>query len=62
MASKINDIKSTGTGYVAKKTDCDTRIGEIENEILDHNHKYITTQEFTKSRSEIFTARLAQKS
>ena len=33
----------------SKKTDYDTKIGEIEKKILDHNHtKYITTQELNK--------------
>ena len=44
-----------------KKADYDTKIGEIEKIILDHNYdKYIFTQEFNKLTSENFTARLKQ--
>ena len=33
----------------SKKTDYDTKIGEIEKKILDYNYtKYITTQELNK--------------
>ena len=47
---------------VAQKTDYNTKISEIENKInTDHDHdKYITTQVFTRLRSENFTARLRQ--
>ena len=38
-----------------------TRIFEIENKILDHDHdKFITTQEFSKLTADSFAARLAQ--
>ena len=38
-----------------------TRIFEIENKILDHDHdKFITTQEFSKLTANSFAARLAQ--
>ena len=44
-----------------KKTDCDTKLSDIEKKIADHNHdKYITTQEFKKLTTENFNARLAQ--
>ena len=45
---------------LVKKTDYNTKIGEIESNITtDHDHdKYITTQEFNKLTSEGFTARL----
>ena len=38
-----------------------TRIFEIENKILDHDHgKFITTQEFNKLTADSYAARLAQ--
>ena len=37
-----------------KKTDCNTKISEIENEITADHAKYVTTQEFDKSTSKIF--------
>ena len=44
------------------KTDYDTKIGEIENKITDHDHnkKYITVKELNKLTSENFAARLKQ--
>ena len=46
---------------MVKKTDCNTKINEIEKKITDHNHdKYITTPEFNKLTAENFAARLAQ--
>ena len=49
---------------LVKKTDCNTKISEIENKIAaDHDHdNYITTQKFDKFTLENFTARLAQAS
>ena len=46
----------------SKKTDYDTKIGEIDKKIInhDHNNKGITTQEFNKLKSENFAARLKQ--
>ena len=46
---------------LVNKTDCNTKISEIENKIAtDHDHdKYVTTQEFNKLTAESFTARLA---
>ena len=41
-----------------KKTDYDTSIDEIEEKLLDHNDKYITTQEINNLKSENFAARL----
>ena len=44
-----------------KKTDCDTKISEIENKVSDHNHdKYITSPEFNILAARVFNARLAQ--
>ena len=46
----------------SKKTDYNTKISEIENNVTtDHDHdKYITTQEFNKLPPEHSTAKLAQ--
>ena len=41
------------------RTVLNTKISEVENKILDHA-KYITTQEFNKSTTENFPARLKQ--
>ena len=44
-----------------KKTDYDTKVNEIEQKIIDHNHdKYITTPEFDRITAENSGARLAQ--
>ena len=43
---------------LAKKTNYNTKISEIEKKITDHNHdKYITTPEFNKFIAEIFDLR-----
>ena len=46
----------------SKKTDYNTKIGEIENKVTDShdNDKYIIIQEFTQLTSENVTARLKQ--
>ena len=45
---------------VVKKTDYNTKITEIENELSNHNHdKYIDTPEFNKLAADVFNARLA---
>ena len=42
-----------------KKTDYETKIGEIEMKITDHDHfKYITTQKFNNLMVEDFKERL----
>ena len=45
---------------IVKKTDCSTKINEVEKKINDHGHsnKYITTQKFNKLTSENFAKRL----
>ena len=44
-----------------KKTDYNTKITDIENELNNHNHdKYIDTSEFNKLATDAFNARLAQ--
>ena len=61
LVEKVNNIKTTDTIDLVKTVDYDTKIGEIEKKILDHNHgKYITTQEFNKLTAENFATRLAQ--
>ena len=45
---KVNAIQTTDTSDLVKKADYNTKIGEIEKKILDHDHsnKYIPTKEF----------------
>ena len=44
-----------------KKTDYNTKINEVENELNNHNNdKYITTPEFNTLAADVFNARLAQ--
>ena len=44
-----------------KKTDYDTKITDIENNLNNHNHdKYIDTSEFNKLAVDVFNARIAQ--
>ena len=46
---------------LVKKTNCDTKISELEKKLTDHNHdKYITTPEFNTLAASAFNARLAQ--
>ena len=46
---------------VKKKTDCDTKITEIEKKLTDQNHdKYITTPEFNTLAADVFNARSGQ--
>ena len=50
MENKIPNVSS-----LVKKTDCDTKISELEKKITDHKHsKYITTPEFNKITAEYF--------
>ena len=45
MVKKFNTINTTDIGDLVKKTDYNTKTGEMEKKIVDHNHnKYITTQ------------------
>ena len=44
-----------------KKTNCDTKISELEKKLTDHNHdKYITNPEFNILAASVFNARLPQ--
>ena len=46
---------------MVKKTDYETKVTEIENELNNHNHdKHIDTQEFNKLAADVFNARLKQ--
>ena len=56
VENKIADVSSLVT-----KTDCNTKIADIEMKITDHDHDtYITTSEFNKLTTENFQARLVQ--
>ena len=57
-----NTDNNTDTSDLFKTADYDTKIGEIENKINDHDHskKYVTDQKFDKLTSESFPSRLAQ--
>ena len=53
---KIPDVSS-----LVKKTNCDTKIGELEKELTDHDHeKYISTPKFNTLAASVFNAKLAQ--
>ena len=45
LVKKVNGIQTTDTGNLVKKADYNTKIGEVEKKMLDHDHnnKYITT-------------------
>ena len=46
---------------MVKKTDYNTKVTEIENQLNNRNHdKYIDTQEFIKLAADVFNARLSQ--
>ena len=46
---------------LVKKTGYNTKVAEIENKLINHNHdKYIDTQEFNKLAVDVFNARLVQ--
>ena len=52
--------KSPDVSSLVEKTDYNTKIREIENEVNDHDHdKYITTSEFNTMAADEFKARLA---
>ena len=54
---KVNNIKTTDTKIWL--VEYDTKTGEIEKKVLDHD-EYITTQEFNKLMADNFAARLKQ--
>ena len=54
VENKVPNVSS-----LVKKTDCNTKISEIEGKLGNHNHdKYITTPEFNMFSKEVFDARL----
>ena len=58
IENKIPNVSNLVINYSIRYN---TKISETEKKItIDHNHEYITTQEFNKLRSEHFTARLKQ--
>ena len=59
---KVNNVNTTDTSNLVVTADYDTKIGEVEKKITDHDHinKHITTQEFNKLTSKNFAARLQQ--
>ena len=53
--------KEPDVSSLVKKIDYDTKITEIENKLIDHNHdKYIDTSEFHELAADVFNARLVQ--
>ena len=62
LVKNVNDISTTDNSNLVKKTDCNTKINEIENKVNYHDHdKYITTHEFNKLTLGNFAARLKQE-
>ena len=56
VENKIPDVSG-----LVKKTNYDTKIKELENELTNHDHeKYITTPEFNTLAADVFNGRLAQ--
>ena len=61
LVKKVNNINTTDTSNLVKKTDYNIKISEIENKINDHDYaKYITAQGFNKLISKNFASRLSQ--
>ena len=61
LVKRVNATQAIDGGNLVKKVDYNTKIGEIEKKIPDHDHgKYIATQEFNKLTAENLAARLAQ--
>ena len=59
MTAVENKIPSISN--LVKKTDYDTKVGEIEKKLTDHNHdKYVTTTEFNKLATDAVNARIVQ--
>ena len=54
VENKIPDVSNYNTDY-------NTKVTEIENKLIDHNHdKYIDTQGFNKLAANVFNGRVAQ--
>ena len=57
VENKISNVSN----LVKKKTDCNTKVTQIEKKLTDHNHdKYITTPELDTLAADVFNTRLAQ--
>ena len=60
-ALTVVENKIPSVSSLVKKTDSDTKIGELEKKLTDHNHgKYITIPNFNALAADVFNARLAQ--
>ena len=54
---RVNAIETTDTSNLVTKDDYNTKIAEIENKILHHDHgKDTTTQKFIKLKADNFPA------
>ena len=60
LVKKGNANQTADTSNLAKKTDFNSKISEIEKKITTDHDNYITTQEFSKLTSENFAVRLVQ--
>ena len=61
-ALTVIENKIPNVSNLINKTDCNTKVAEIENKLNNHNHdKYIDTQEFNKLADNVFNARLNQE-
>ena len=50
--------KIPSVSNLVKKTNCNTKISELEKKLTDHNHdQYITTPEFNSLAASVFNAR-----
>ena len=50
--------KIPSVSNLVKKTNCDTKISELEKKLTDHNHdQYITTPEFNSLAASVFNTR-----
>ena len=57
LVKKVNNISTTNSSSLVKKTDYNTIVSLIDTKINDHDHtKYITTQDFKILASENLTA------
>ena len=53
--------KIPSVSNLVKRTDYNTKVTEIENELNNHNHdKYITTPEFNNLETDVYNGRLLQ--
>ena len=57
LVKKIDTIETTDTSNVVKNTDRNTKISEIINTILNHDHDKYSTQKFSELTREDFAAK-----